>query len=168
MCRCRNMTRQVLQARRGSTSAQRGGPGHEHGPAGARPGACPCLDLQQPACCWGRQKLKSVSTSAWQTIDTQPGRMHPENLPACMRNSSQGCNAACSAPDVPQEVMDYASEEEQGSDPPRIWAPGANFPGTAFTRSLGDSGACSTCCCSSMCMTCQSLSVSLHERARGG
>ena len=36
--------------------------------------------------------------------------------------------------------MDYASEEEQGGDPPRIWAPGANFPGTAFTRSLGDSG----------------------------
>ena len=23
---------------------------------------------------------------------------------------------------------------------PGIWAPGANFPGTAFTRSLGDSG----------------------------
>ena len=41
-----------------------------------------------------------------------------------------------------QEVMDYASEEEQGGDPPRIWAPGANFPGTAFTRSLGDSGGC--------------------------
>ena len=40
--------------------------------------------------------------------------------------------------------MDYASEEEQGGDPPRIWAPGANFPGTAFTRSLGDSGAVPT------------------------
>lgn len=31
------------------------------------------------------------------------------------------------------------SEEEQGGDPPRLWAPGASWPGTAFTRSIGDS-----------------------------
>ena len=24
------------------------------------------------------------------------------------------------------------------SDPPRVWKPNMNFPGTAFTRSLGD------------------------------
>lgn len=39
-----------------------------------------------------------------------------------------------------QETDGFTSEEEQGGDPPRLWAPGAAWPGTAFTRSIGDSG----------------------------
>ncbi|KAK9814008.1 hypothetical protein WJX73_008908 [Symbiochloris irregularis] len=37
------------------------------------------------------------------------------------------------------ETDGFTSEEEQGGDPPRLWAPGASWPGTAFTRSIGDS-----------------------------
>jgi len=31
-----------------------------------------------------------------------------------------------------------ADEDEDGGDPPRLWVPGGMYPGTAFTRSLGD------------------------------
>ena len=34
----------------------------------------------------------------------------------------------------------WGTEEEDGGDPPRLWAPTGNFPGTAFTRSIGDNG----------------------------
>ncbi|BDA47891.1 Protein phosphatase 2C and cyclic nucleotide-binding/kinase domain-containing protein [Coccomyxa sp. Obi] len=33
----------------------------------------------------------------------------------------------------------WTTEEEDDGDPPRIWAPNAMYPGTAFTRSIGDS-----------------------------
>lgn len=48
----------------------------------------------------------------------------------------QLCNRLCTV----QEDEGITSEEEQGGDPPRLWAPGASWPGTAFTRSIGDSG----------------------------
>ena len=32
----------------------------------------------------------------------------------------------------------WANEEEDSGDPPRLWAPNAMLPGTAFTRSIGD------------------------------
>lgn len=35
----------------------------------------------------------------------------------------------------------WGTEEEDGGDPPRLWAPTGNFPGTAFTRSIGDNAA---------------------------
>ncbi|KAL3152044.1 hypothetical protein ABBQ32_001157 [Trebouxia sp. C0010 RCD-2024] len=35
----------------------------------------------------------------------------------------------------------WGTEEEDGGDPPRLWAPNGNFPGTAFTRSIGDNAA---------------------------
>ena len=34
----------------------------------------------------------------------------------------------------------WGTEEEDGGDPPRLWAPNGNYPGTAFTRSIGDNG----------------------------
>lgn len=37
----------------------------------------------------------------------------------------------------------WGTEEEDGGDPPRLWAPNGNYPGTAFTRSIGDNGQCS-------------------------
>lgn len=36
----------------------------------------------------------------------------------------------------------WGTEEEDGGDPPRLWAPNGNYPGTAFTRSIGDNGQC--------------------------
>ncbi len=36
----------------------------------------------------------------------------------------------------------WGTEEDNDGDPPRLWAPNATYPGTAFTRSVGDSGAC--------------------------
>ena len=34
----------------------------------------------------------------------------------------------------------WGTEEDNDGDPPRLWAPNATYPGTAFTRSIGDSG----------------------------
>lgn len=34
--------------------------------------------------------------------------------------------------------IDQWDEEEDGGDPPRLWKPGQMYPGTAFTRSIGD------------------------------
>ena len=34
--------------------------------------------------------------------------------------------------------MTLGEELDDGGDPPRLWAPGTNGPGTAFTRSIGD------------------------------
>lgn len=36
------------------------------------------------------------------------------------------------------DVECWKNEEEDSGDPPRLWAPRAMFPGTAFTRSIGD------------------------------
>ena len=38
------------------------------------------------------------------------------------------------------EVQCWGTEEEDGGDPPRLWSPNGQYPGTAFTRSIGDSG----------------------------
>jgi len=32
------------------------------------------------------------------------------------------------------------TEEEDDGDPPRLWFPNGMYPGTAFTRSIGDAG----------------------------
>lgn len=34
--------------------------------------------------------------------------------------------------------VNLGEEIDEGGDPPRVWAPAGEFPGTAFTRSLGD------------------------------
>ncbi|KAK8507185.1 hypothetical protein V6N13_069978 [Hibiscus sabdariffa] len=38
-------------------------------------------------------------------------------------------------------IQDWGDEESQGGDPPRLWVPNGMYPGTAFTRSVGDSTA---------------------------
>ncbi|KAK8684600.1 hypothetical protein V6N13_040622 [Hibiscus sabdariffa] len=37
--------------------------------------------------------------------------------------------------------QNWGDEESQGGDPPRLWVPNEMYPGTAFTRSVGDSTA---------------------------
>lgn len=39
------------------------------------------------------------------------------------------------------DVQNWGDEESQGGDPPRLWVPNGMYPGTAFTRSVGDSTA---------------------------
>ena len=34
--------------------------------------------------------------------------------------------------------LELGEELDEGGDPPRVWSPNADYPGTAFTRSLGD------------------------------
>jgi len=34
--------------------------------------------------------------------------------------------------------VELGTEIDEGGDPPRIWSPNGDYPGTAFTRSLGD------------------------------
>lgn len=38
-------------------------------------------------------------------------------------------------------IQEWGTEEEDSGDPPRLWHPDGSYPGTAFTRSLGDGGA---------------------------
>ncbi|XP_022722843.1 probable protein phosphatase 2C 35 isoform X4 [Durio zibethinus] len=38
-------------------------------------------------------------------------------------------------------IQNWGDEESQGGDPPRLWVPNGMYPGTAFTRSVGDSTA---------------------------
>lgn len=35
-------------------------------------------------------------------------------------------------------IQEWGTEEEDSGDPPRLWHPEGSYPGTAFTRSLGD------------------------------
>ncbi|XP_007035371.2 PREDICTED: probable protein phosphatase 2C 35 isoform X1 [Theobroma cacao] len=35
-------------------------------------------------------------------------------------------------------IQNWGDEESQGGDPPRLWVPNGMYPGTAFTRSVGD------------------------------
>nr|DAD37841.1 TPA_asm: hypothetical protein HUJ06_008482 [Nelumbo nucifera] len=37
------------------------------------------------------------------------------------------------------DIQTWGDEESEGSDPPRLWVQNAMYPGTAFTRSVGDS-----------------------------
>jgi hypothetical protein len=41
----------------------------------------------------------------------------------------------------------WTNEDDCDGDPPRLWAPDGTYPGTAFTRSIGDSGECCPWCC---------------------
>ncbi|KAJ4957160.1 hypothetical protein NE237_013943 [Protea cynaroides] len=43
--------------------------------------------------------------------------------------------------DQDPEIQSWGDEESGGFDPPRLWVPNGMYPGTAFTRSLGDSTA---------------------------
>ena len=38
------------------------------------------------------------------------------------------------------QVRCWTNEESCDGDPPRLWAPAGTYPGTAFTRSIGDRG----------------------------
>jgi hypothetical protein len=38
-------------------------------------------------------------------------------------------------------IQEWGVEQDDDGDPPRLWSPLGNYPGTAFTRSIGDSGA---------------------------
>lgn len=37
-----------------------------------------------------------------------------------------------------QDDLELGEELDEGGDPPRVWSPNGDYPGTAFTRSLGD------------------------------
>lgn len=39
------------------------------------------------------------------------------------------------------DIQNWGDEESQGGDPPRLWVQNGMYPGTAFTRSVGDSTA---------------------------
>lgn len=39
------------------------------------------------------------------------------------------------------EIQNWGDEETEGGDPPRLWVQNGMYPGTAFTRSVGDSTA---------------------------
>jgi serine/threonine protein phosphatase PrpC/CRP-like cAMP-binding protein len=42
-------------------------------------------------------------------------------------------------PNNKEADIELGEELDEGGDPPRVWSPNGDYPGTAFTRSLGDS-----------------------------
>lgn len=46
--------------------------------------------------------------------------------------------------------LNLGEDIDEGGDPPRVWSPNGDYPGTAFTRSLGDLlaevSSCCVCC----------------------
>jgi len=40
--------------------------------------------------------------------------------------------------DSENDNLELGEELDEGGDPPRVWSPNGDFPGTAFTRSIGD------------------------------
>jgi hypothetical protein len=44
-------------------------------------------------------------------------------------------------------VEAWTTEEDDDGDPPRLWFPNGMYPGTAFTRSIGDAGVCGAVLC---------------------
>jgi hypothetical protein len=62
----------------------------------------------------------------------------PRAFPGCGLSRLRGDAVLFGAQDP--NVESWGTEEEDDGDPPRLWAPNATYPGTAFTRSIGDSG----------------------------
>ena len=52
-------------------------------------------------------------------------------------------------------IQEWGVEEEDDGDPPRLWSPAGNYPGTAFTRSIGDSGQRGPVGVQAVCPLCQ-------------
>lgn len=63
-------------------------------------------------------------------------------------------------------VESWGTEEEDDGDPPRLWAPNATYPGTAFTRSIGDSGECCVLDLSNAALTHMCISGSVGSGGR--
>ena len=58
-----------------------------------------------------------------------------------LRVSPESCSEGPFPGPQDQSIQEWGTEEEDEGDPPRLWAQAGNYPGTAFTRSVGDSGA---------------------------
>eukprot|EP00798_Chlamydomonas_sp_ICE-L_P004753 gene4753-34503_t len=74
---------------------------------------------------------------------TQCSQYAKDKVPENLLNNAQ---FAVSPESAYHRAMDpnvehWGTEEENDGDPPRLWAPNATYPGTAFTRSIGDSAA---------------------------
>lgn len=74
-----------------------------------------------------------------------PARLPPLHRPdECER--VKACGARVLTLDQIEGLKDpsidcWTTEEEDDGDPPRLWFPNGMYPGTAFTRSIGDAGA---------------------------
>lgn len=105
-----------------------------HLPSPAEPG---CMGCREDEC----ERVKEYGARIM-TLDQLEGvkvhALHPAH-----EGFNDLCNADCftNLP-LPQDpnVQCWGTEQEDDGDPPRLWAPNAMYPGTAFTRSLGDTG----------------------------
>lgn len=107
------------------------------------------------SCCWSRATVmrgfRVTAGPQWSRAWRAYG-VAPAALCAAMDRSAVESVQTCSVDTAPYDALpnaavqdpdvDYwGSEEQNGGDPPRLWFPNAMLPGTAFTRSIGDSTA---------------------------
>ena len=88
------------------------------------------------------QATKGCKAMAFNAPYTHPllKPQSPADMAVCGPRHSQGPYCDCRCPQDPS-IQEWGTEAEDDGDPPRLWAQNGSHPGTAFTRSLGDSGA---------------------------
>lgn len=70
---------------------------------------------------------------------------YTEHLLSALKRSKRPSCTLCLFVDLPCPAQDpsvqcWSSEDKDDGDPPRLWVANSTYPGTAFTRSIGDSG----------------------------
>jgi len=92
----------------------------------------------------GRTPLKAYPLSRDQTPYRKDERVRIRKTGARILSLDQleGLEPVHNTDDDPnndEADIELGEELDEGGDPPRVWSPNGDYPGTAFTRSLGDS-----------------------------
>jgi serine/threonine protein phosphatase PrpC len=83
-------------------------------------------------------KLKAIALSQDQTPYRQDERERCKKTGCRVLTMDQLEGYAPTGPEYENWGVNLGEEIDDGGDPPRIWHPTKPFPGTAFTRSIGD------------------------------
>mmetsp|Transcript_5006 Transcript_5006/g.11945 ORF Transcript_5006/g.11945 Transcript_5006/m.11945 type:complete len:715 (-) Transcript_5006:298-2442(-) len=92
----------------------------------------------------GRSELKAYPLSRDQTPYRKDERIRIRKTGARILSLDQleglePVNHNDDDPNSNDADIELGEELDEGGDPPRVWSPNGDYPGTAFTRSLGDS-----------------------------
>mmetsp|Transcript_21896 Transcript_21896/g.33122 ORF Transcript_21896/g.33122 Transcript_21896/m.33122 type:complete len:716 (+) Transcript_21896:90-2237(+) len=87
----------------------------------------------------GSSNLKAMPLSRDQTPYRRDERIRVKATGARILSLDQIEGLEPIRPDDEGDDLELGEELDEGGDPPRVWSPHGEYPGTAFTRSLGDS-----------------------------
>lgn len=87
-----------------------------------------------------RQHLKALALSRDQTPYRKDERVRIKSTGARILSLDQleGFEPILEDDEGEDGDLELGEELDEGGDPPRVWSPDGDYPGTAFTRSLGD------------------------------